>query len=644
MPENAYPYFAGVTPATAEAPPTSGGKYYIPRDVWNQAMDNFTAWKFDVNAGGYELNNISRITFSDGVTVSPGIISNEYDFAAQTPGGSLVIGSNTITLTPVPYGVSGANADHYLYIANGTGAAEAVLITGGTAVSGGASGTVTFTCANTHSGAWTISSATAGIKEAEVVAGAAGGGIVHAPASTHAIHAPIVVNHSYVNIQGVGPGATVLLADNAVSPVIQVGTASIRSDRSTISDLTVARDVSGGDPPAGTIGIHWRNFNYSSGIRLVVNRHAICEQFGIIGGPLSTPLGHTSIDVNDYEATESYLDVSDAIDVWISAAHLGTNGGEGYAPAQAIAIRGSVTDTFRFTDSTIIGTHATDLIPVGVNFIGYTATNGVFYFDHMNCERMLTAFKSDSATTIIQELNISNSRWPTSDPATDKFFDFHANTSVVNLSLTNNSIGALLTIPKVPAWTRITGNLISSGTATLTGASGTSSLAFTGNTIFANVTFAGVYDVLSIAGNTWVGGAMTVTATGAAAGSIRATCNTVNGTPIADITPALVWNAVTFESSWVNENAAYPTKYMLDGQRVTIRGMAKDGTMTDATVVFTLPAGYRPAQIERFAISYDDAGTEKTGALVVSTSGTCAIYGITANTQVSFSGVSFYTA
>lgn len=95
----------------------------------------------------------------------PAWMADDFVFAAQTPGGSLSIGANVITLTPVPLGINGANTSHYVYISGGTGTAEAVLITGGTAVAGAASGTLIFTCANTHSGAWTIQTATAGIQE-----------------------------------------------------------------------------------------------------------------------------------------------------------------------------------------------------------------------------------------------------------------------------------------------------------------------------------------------------------------------------------------------------------------------------------------------------------------------------------------------
>ena len=97
---------------------------------------------------------------------SPPVPNTAYDFAAQTPGGALGVGTNSITLSPVPAGVNGSDQNHGLYISGGTGAPEVVPITGGSAVAGAASGSIFVTCANAHSGAWTIKSGSAGIIEA----------------------------------------------------------------------------------------------------------------------------------------------------------------------------------------------------------------------------------------------------------------------------------------------------------------------------------------------------------------------------------------------------------------------------------------------------------------------------------------------
>lgn len=125
-----------------------------------------------------------------------GYRSTSYNFSPQVPGGSLGVGNNVITLTPVPPGVNGSDAGHYMYISGGSGTAEAVLITGGTAIAGAASGTVIVNCANTHSGAWTISSATGGVQEALIAlsksANTSGTVIINQPASAPCvIHAPV---------------------------------------------------------------------------------------------------------------------------------------------------------------------------------------------------------------------------------------------------------------------------------------------------------------------------------------------------------------------------------------------------------------------------------------------------------------------
>jgi len=157
------------------------------------------------------------------------IVTTDYKFAPQSPGGTLAAGSQVITLAPVPNGVNGADANHWLYIAGGTGAAEAVLITGGTAVSGAASGTVIVTCANAHSGAWTIASATAGIQEGINEAVRTGLYAVLVPAGQHDVYAAATMPPG-VRLRGIDHQASVLYANSATQDMLHVlaatGTAS----------------------------------------------------------------------------------------------------------------------------------------------------------------------------------------------------------------------------------------------------------------------------------------------------------------------------------------------------------------------------------------------------------------------------------
>ncbi len=109
------------------------------------------------------------------------VVSSNYDFPSQAPGGTLT-GSipATVALSPCPVGVSGTHTiaghlPHLLFVSGGTGTAEAVAITGGTCVGNGvAGGTVTFTPANSHSGAWTVKSNTTGVQEAIYASATAG--------------------------------------------------------------------------------------------------------------------------------------------------------------------------------------------------------------------------------------------------------------------------------------------------------------------------------------------------------------------------------------------------------------------------------------------------------------------------------------
>lgn len=117
--------------------------------------------------------------------------TREYDFSPLSPGGSLSAGSNTVTVRPVPFGMNGTNSNYYVYVSGGTGTAESCLVTGGTAVSGAASGTLIMTCSNSHTGAWTISSATAGIVESIYATATGGRYAIHKPAGSSTIRSMV---------------------------------------------------------------------------------------------------------------------------------------------------------------------------------------------------------------------------------------------------------------------------------------------------------------------------------------------------------------------------------------------------------------------------------------------------------------------
>lgn len=110
------------------------------------------------------------IDYNKRVFNGPALNAAKYQFTLNqsflTSGSLSTTGVKLLGLRQCPLGVAGSDANHYLYISGGSGTAEVVLITGGTCVYNGAAGTIQFTTANTHTGAWTITSATAGMQEA----------------------------------------------------------------------------------------------------------------------------------------------------------------------------------------------------------------------------------------------------------------------------------------------------------------------------------------------------------------------------------------------------------------------------------------------------------------------------------------------
>jgi hypothetical protein len=123
------------------------------------------------NTLGVNLSNVPGFN-------APYKLATTYNFTPQSPGGSLIAGANSITMTPVPAGVNGSDTDHYLYVSGGVGAAEACLIIGGSGVAGDASGQIIIQCAGPHSGAWTVGPVAGGIQEGVCALPAAGGEVV----------------------------------------------------------------------------------------------------------------------------------------------------------------------------------------------------------------------------------------------------------------------------------------------------------------------------------------------------------------------------------------------------------------------------------------------------------------------------------
>lgn len=190
----------------------------------------------------------------------PTLAAADYNFAAQSPSGTISIGNNLITMTPVPLGVNWNDVGHTLKIA-GTGTTEACGIVSagpGNATSGASTGTLTITCAGAHSAGFTVASANAGGSEGAVVAASLGGGKVVYAGGSFTVYGPIHVPYQYtVWIQGAGPSATVLsgattfcnptgtpatcsLATNGLIDFSDQQATATASDAGGVTDLTIS--------------------------------------------------------------------------------------------------------------------------------------------------------------------------------------------------------------------------------------------------------------------------------------------------------------------------------------------------------------------------------------------------------------------
>lgn len=105
------------------------------------------------------------------------------------------------------------------------------------------------------------------------------------------------------------------------------------------------------------------------------------------------------------------------------------------------------------------------------------------------------------------------------------------------------------------------------------------------------------------------------------------------------------WTDATLGNSWVNFGSGYANGgYRLDKEGyVHLRGAIKSGTTTDATLLFTLPVGSRPANI-MIMLAPCLAGTTPNGGmcqLLLGTDGTVRIYAAPGNGFLCFDGLTF---
>lgn len=146
----------------------------------------------------------------------------EYNFAAQSPATNLFAGSCSFLMAYIPPGVVVGDT---LRISGGTGTAEVFTV-------GSISGkTIGGTCANNHSGNYTVTSATAGGQET-----ANAGHSLYFPEGTYQLYAPIAIAGD--GTIECASNESVLVANTATQNVI-VSTTSTTSQRFRISGCAI---------------------------------------------------------------------------------------------------------------------------------------------------------------------------------------------------------------------------------------------------------------------------------------------------------------------------------------------------------------------------------------------------------------------
>lgn len=118
---------------------------------------------------------------------------------------------------------------------------------------------------------------------------------------------------------------------------------------------------------------------------------------------------------------------------------------------------------------------------------------------------------------------------------------------------------------------------------------------------------------------------------------------------VLDVTTTARWTDATLENSWATATGYGDPGYRIDSDGVVhLRGAADSGTY-GSSAIFTLPAGYRPADPVSFPAAQSNATFEPSGRVNISTAGVVTAPAITSiqtgtSTFLSFEGISFEAA
>jgi hypothetical protein len=312
---------------------------------------NGTAVNFFIVAGYHNQAAAEIKAIETNILTTSPFTASIYNFPAQTPGGTLTGGVGaTVTMNPCPTGVNGSDTGHYLYVSNGVGTAEAVLIQGGTCASIG-TGTVIFTPTFSHSGSWTLTSGSGGIFECLESGGTLGSCVL--PAGITHTKANLTIPFSSSSLLGLGEGVSFIQADFNSGNVITIN----GLNNVTLKDFGVYRVNGYSTLPSNgdTIGVYGSSAVYLTNLWLRHNWNGV------------NTLGTTSATtgcINGATLGNCSTIYMDNISV------------EGAANAALIGFQGT-SDLFNYIIAQAGGLYTVSYTPGEIILLGFT--NGAFF-------------------------------------------------------------------------------------------------------------------------------------------------------------------------------------------------------------------------------------------------------------------------
>ena len=333
------------------------------------------------------------------------------------------------------------------------------------------------------------------------------GGTVLFPPGVYRVADTIRVLRNNVSLIGAGPDATVLLADVALPAVVRFGDAATVNVVINCSIERMTIDRQAGTIPIGSVGILWELFNYGDERLTYVNRHYYGRKITGIGPPTSLSIEYSLYEPYSSNATRAHMCIEHAAGIKVFGGMFGRNGGEQFNSVCMIEIAGTANDV-TFVGSTFvpIGPAINSADKPAVIFItGKPDAVAVYRFIDCNTENTSAGFASDAATPQLNDIHVVGGRWAMEM----SMFNFHPNTKIVAMKLTNASISKPVILVN-SKWLTISGCSIAGNSAFHGGAE--ADMTITGNRFLGSVFLGGAFRGLMFTGNVHNG--LTDTASG----------------------------------------------------------------------------------------------------------------------------------